>query len=138
MASLVDLSQWLSELSSRIQPQRTELQIAAENQASRIKSRTQLGVSVDLQVFTAYSKATNKPSPVNLKQTGDMLSSISVDANDDQARIYFDDPKQASIAGFHNSGTKKIPQRYFFGASLNDREEIVKDIRAALFRRINK
>jgi phage gpG-like protein len=138
MATIFDLSNWLSDLSGRIQPQRTDLQIAAENQARRIKDRTANGVSVELQIFTPYSKATNKPSPVNLKQTGDMLAAITVESDDDTARIYFNDPKQATIAGFHNSGTKYIPQRHFFGVSLNDREEIVGDLRRELFRRINK
>src|SRR5436305_1283068 len=109
MASLVELSDWLSRLPDRLEPQQHELQSAAENQTGRIKERTAQGVSVDLQLFPLYSPSTKKPLPVNLRQTGAMLDSITVYADESFAQIFFGDPEQAKIAQFHNSGTKWLP-----------------------------
>jgi len=67
-----------------------------------------------------------------------MLDAITVESENTTAHIFFNDQKQAEIAGFHNEGTKYIPQRHFFGVSLDDREKIVEDIRGAIFRRVNK
>lgn len=136
MATLVDLSDWLNNL--KIDPQQDDLQRAAENQVARIKERTAQAVAVDLQIFAPYSPATDKKPPVNLRETGEMLDSITVESNNTTAHIFFNDPVQAQKASFHNTGTKHLPQRFFFGVSLQDREEIVGDIRAAVFRRLNK
>jgi phage gpG-like protein len=137
-STLVDLSNWLQQLPGELEPQASELQQAAENQRARILDRTSRGLGYDLQIFTGYNRHTGKTGVVNLRDTGAMLDSITVEANDDQARIFFDDPEQAKKAEFHNEGNRKIPQRPFFGASLSDREEIVSDVRQALFSRVNK
>ena len=138
MAQLTDLAAWLNELPGQIHAQHEELQQAAEAQVVRIKTRTASGISVDNQVFPPYSPATKKADPVNLRESGEMIDSITAVSTNDESHIFFRDEAAATKAGYHNSGTKKIPQRYFFGVSLQDREEIVSSIRGALFRRINK
>ena len=138
MATLVDLSKWLEDLATKIEPLQSEMQELGEAQAVRIQDRTALGVSVDLQPFTNYAPATNKPSPVNLRKTGDMLEAVTVESDHTAAHIFFNDPEQAQIAKFHNDGTQHIPQRFFFGVSLDDKDKMVGDLRASIFRRINK
>ena len=137
MPTLVDLSKYLSNLADNLQPQQRELQTAADNQVKRINDRTDQGISVDLQVFAPYARRTHKTSPVTLRSTGEMLSDVRVEADNDKATISFQSPAQAQKATYHNQGTKHLPQRFFFGASLQDREEIVADVRGGLFQRVN-
>jgi phage gpG-like protein len=137
MGTLVDLEQWLGDLTSKVNIQADELQLAAENQVLRIKERTAEGVGVDGQVFAPYAPATKKTAPVNLRKTGEMMDSIIVEANENQARIGFSDGDAAEKASYHNQGTRYLPQRYFFGVGIQDREEILADIRGSVFRRIN-
>jgi hypothetical protein len=138
MAQLVDLAAWLDTLPGQLEAQQAELQAAAQAQVDRIKTRTATGISVDLQIFPPYSPATRKNPPVNLRETGEMVDSIVAVSTNDEAHIRFENSDAETKARYHNEGTRSIPQRYFFGVSLQDREEIIADIRAALFRRINK
>ncbi|HXS93181.1 MAG TPA: hypothetical protein VN736_01180 [Candidatus Limnocylindrales bacterium] len=137
MSNLVDLAKWLNELPVQLEPQRSELYHAATGQQERILARTVSGISVDLQPFAPYSPATGKNPPVNLTESGDMLASMTVIADNDEAHVLFADEEQAQIARYHNEGTDRLPQRFFFGVSLQDREDIIADIRAGLFRRVN-
>jgi hypothetical protein len=137
MATLIDLSQWLNHTADHLQPEAAELEQAAEHQKQRILDRTAQGVGVDLQAFPGYQIKSKENPPVELRRTGAMLDSITVEANSDQARIFFADSKQAEIASYHNTGTRKMQERHFFGASLSDHEEIVSDVRSALFKRVN-
>jgi phage gpG-like protein len=138
MAQLVDLAQWLEALPGQLMPERNDLQEVAEAQRDRIKRRTAMGISVDLQVFPPYAPATKKDPPVNLSKTGAMLDGIAVASTEAEAHIWFADGAAAEKAGYHNRGTNRIPQRYFFGVSLADREAISAAMRKALFRRLNK
>jgi hypothetical protein len=138
MATLIDLSTYLNDLSGKIEPHQSDLQLAVTNQVARIKTRTAQGIGVDLQIFAPYAASTKKAAPVNLKATGQMLDAIVTEATDSSARIFFDDSVQAEKASYHNEGTRHLPQRKFFGISLQDRESIVGDIRSALFRRVNR
>ena len=137
MASLADFSQWLEKLPVQLQPTGSELWRVAANQVQRIKERTAQGISVDGTAFAPYSRKTPKQPPVNLFDTGEMLGSITVEASDSEARIFFADPLQAAKAGYNNNGTTKLPQRHFFGVSLQDRDAIQSDIREVVYRRLN-
>lgn len=137
MPTLLDLSQWLSTLPDALQVQERELQAAADGQVSRIKSRTDQGISFDLQVFAPYAQATKKDPPVNLRQSGQMMDSITVYASDNEAYIFFGDPRSEQLAQWQQNGTAKIPARPFMGVGLQDQNEIYGDIRQALFKRIN-
>lgn len=137
MSTLVDLSNFLQSLPKALEVRQAELQAAADGQRARIQQRTAQGIGYNLQIFPPYAEATKKADPVNLRQTGDMLNSITTYADDDAGHVFFGDPKQEQIATFHNEGTKHLPARPFFGVSNQDRQTIIEDIRAALFRRIN-
>lgn len=138
MATLVDLSNWLSTLPDALQVQERELQAAADGQVQRIKNRTAQGIGFDLQVFAPYAPATKKAPPVNLNETGRMLDSITTYADTNEAHIFFSDLTDEQKAIWQQQGTSKIPARPFFGVGLADHEEIVGDIREAMFKRINK
>jgi hypothetical protein len=137
MATLVDLSNWLQTLPDELEVRQEELQAAADGQVKRIEQRTAQGVGYDLQIFAPYAPATKKDAPVNLHNSGDMLDSITVHANRDEAHIFFADPKQEQKAIWQQDGTSRIPARPFFGVGLQDRDEIMGDIRQSLFRRVN-
>jgi len=137
MATLADFSQWLESLPATMQPTAAELYQVANKQVERIKNRTAQGISSDGTPFAPYSKNTKKSPPVNLFDTGDMLGNIQVLADEREAVIFFSDSRQAEKAGYHNSGTSRMPQRHFFGVSLQDRDEIMSDIRSAVFMRVN-
>jgi len=137
MATLTDLSQWLEKLPVELQPNGSDLWRVAANQVQRIKDRTGQGIAVDGTSFSPYAKRTRKEPPVNLFETGAMLGSMTVEANDNEAHIFFADPLQAAKAGYSNDGTPKIPQRHFFGVSLQDRDAIESEIRELVFQRVN-
>jgi phage gpG-like protein len=138
MATLADFSSWLEKLPTWIDIQQSELQAAADGQVARIKERTSQGVAVDLGLFPLYASSTKKLDPPNLSDTGAMLGSITTYADENEAHVFFGDVEQERIAEFHNYGTSKMPQRYFFGVSLQDRDEIMGDFRQSIFRRVNQ
>lgn len=137
MATLVDLSNFLQTLPDALEVRQNELQAAADGQVARIKERTAQGISYDLQVFPPYAPSTKKVAPVNLSQTGQMMDSITVYADDNEAHIFFGDPRSEQIAQWQQNGTAKLPARPFMGVGLSDHDEIYGDIRQALFKRIN-
>lgn len=140
MVTLIDLEKFLSDLPNKLEPKQQDLQAAGQAQRDRIKERTAKGIGVEGQIFSQYkqTKYQHKSPPVNLRETGNMLDAIDVESTDSESHIFFGNTEQRTIAEFHNSGTKNLPQRHFFGVSLADRDEIVGDIKVAVFKRINE
>lgn len=79
-------------------------------------------------IFKIYGKS---PRPVNLKLTGDMLSSISSKPlPGTKVEIYFEDELQAAKAHGHITGggyNNNLPVRDFFDISKKDQLSILKD-----------
>jgi hypothetical protein len=136
VGTLVDLSQWLDALPGQLEPTTDEMFALGDGQRERIKERTSQGIGVELDIFAPYAKSTKKEPPVNLTETGDMMSSIVVDSDDNSTRVYFGNDDAEEKAVWQNEGTKTIPQRFFFGVSENDRNELVKELRTSMTARL--
>ena len=137
MATLIDLVAYLEALPTQLEPTSEDMFYAGDQQKRRIKTRTEQGIGVDGGMFRPYAARSKKDGPVTLSLTGEMMDSIVVDSDDNTAHIYFGNEEQADKARYQNDGTRRVPQRFFFGISLDDRDELISDIRESIFRRIN-
>lgn len=105
----------------------TTMRAAAKVARQDIIDRTLQGRSVSGAPFRRYAPGYDKPSPVNLKQSGDMQRALQpVQVTRNSFRLGFTDPKMAERAGFHQKGTKKMPRRRWLGMSARGKQRIVK------------
>ena len=136
MATLTDLSEWLAELPAKLQPDVDDMFYAGDQQRERIRNRTEQGVGVDGQVFAPYAPRTKKGPPVNLRETGNMLDSIVVDSDDSMAHLFMGNDDAEKKAIWNQFGTEHSPGRPFMGVSLQERDELLGDIRERIFSRL--
>ena len=87
-----------------------------------ILSRTKKGKDVNDEDFAPYSPHTRKRGIVNLRDTGAMLDSIWCSASSPVDAIV---GCSSPIAGYHQSGTAKMPARRFFGFNEDDYSALI-------------
>lgn len=134
--TLDELADWLHELPERIGATREDLHHAAENQLTRIKTRTAQGVSYEGEPFAPYAKGTRDQGADNLEKTGAMMNSLQVESTPEGAQITVSDPSQLRKVMAHNFGTKYMPARPFLGVNQQDRIQITNDLRDGLKKRL--
>jgi hypothetical protein len=138
LSTLLDLYQWLDVLPGQIEPTSDDFYQVADDQRERIQSRTAQGIGVENDIFAPYAERTHKAPPVNLRKTGDMMDSIAVMSDQNSGRIFFASSEAEDKARYNNEGTDKLPQRFFFGVSENDRNTIVQSVRQRLVGRLSQ
>ena len=99
-----------------------------------VLTKTAMGLDYKGKSFAPYSAkyakkkmgmtATGRP---NLKVTGQMLGAVTAKVQDAwHGSVFIKDATAAKIGGYHNSGTKKMPQREFMNISQSAVDKLAK------------
>jgi len=100
--------------------------------AKLVRDRTRKqGKDVNGNTFAAYSTETQtrkakqgKPGFVNLTDHSNMINSVAVQPILNGYEVYIADPTDNKKGFYHNTGTRNLPKREWFGISKPDAEKI--------------